>query len=62
LKKGGPTVIFVPRTASEMIGNSVPQSTEKAMPTSSRLLKRNAASRLTIDSSSTSASSRGQRV
>ena len=46
LKKGGPTVILLPRTSSERIGNSVPHSTENAMPTSSRLLKRNAASRL----------------
>ena len=62
LKKGGPTVILVPRTASERIGKSVPHSTENAMPTNSRLLKRNAASRLTIDSSSTSASSSGHLV
>jgi hypothetical protein len=38
LKKGAPTVIFEPRTASLMIGKSVPQSTEKAMPTRRRLL------------------------
>ena len=57
LKKGGPTVIFTPRTASERIGKSVPQSTENAMPTSARLLKRNAASRLAIDSSCASGSS-----
>jgi hypothetical protein len=38
LKKGGPTVIFVPRTASLIIGKSVPQRTENAMPTKSRLL------------------------
>ena len=62
LKNGGPTVILVPRTASHRIGNSVPHSTENAMPTSSRLLNRNAASRLSIDSSCTSASSSGQRV
>ena len=62
LKNGGPTVILVPRTSSERIGNSVPHSTENAMPTSSRLLNRNAASRLTTDSSCTSALSEGQRV
>ena len=62
LKKGGPTVIFTPRTASERIGKSVPQSTENAMPTNARLLKRNAASRLAIDSSCASGSSRGQRA
>ena len=38
LKKGGPTVIFVPRTHSLRIGNSVPHSTENAIPTSTRLL------------------------
>jgi hypothetical protein len=62
LKKGGPTVILVPRTASERIGKSVPQRTEKAIPMKIRLLNRNAASRLTIDSSSTSAASRSHRV
>ena len=62
LKKGGPTVILVPRTASDRIGNSVPQSTEKAMPTSARLLNRNAASRLSIDSSLASGSRDGHRV
>ena len=50
LKNGGPTVILVPRTASDRIGNRVPHSTEKATPTQQQLLKRNAASReLTID-------------
>ena len=62
LKNGGPTVILVPRTASDRIGNSVPHRTENAIPTSSRLLNRNAASRLSIDSSWTSASSSGHRV
>src|SRR5262245_17605723 len=62
LKNGGPTVIFVPRTASDRMGNSVPHKTEKATPTKSRLLNRNAASRLTKDSRFTSASSRSQRV
>src|SRR5947207_2191854 len=52
LKNGGPTVILFPRTASEMIGNSVPHKTENAIPTSTRLLYRNAASRLTMLSSS----------
>ena len=51
LKNGGPTVILLPRTSSERMGNSVPHSTENATPTSSRLLKRKAASRLTTDSS-----------
>ena len=62
LKKGGPTVILLPRTSSDRIGKRVPQRTEKATPTSRRLLKRNAASRLSIDSSCTSALSEGQRV
>src|SRR3954469_16467812 len=52
LKKGGPTVILLPRTASLMIGNSVPHNTENAIPTSTRLLYRNAASRLIMLSSS----------
>ena len=38
LKKGGPTVILVPRTASLIIGNSVPHKTENAIPTKIRLL------------------------
>ena len=62
LKNGGPTVILLPRTASLRIGKSVPHSTENAIPTSSRLLNRNAASRLSMDSSCTSASSSGHRV
>src|SRR5688572_7618391 len=56
LKNGGPTVIFVPRTHSLRIGKNVPQSTENEMPTSRRLLYRNAASRLTMLSSSALAS------
>jgi hypothetical protein len=62
LKNGGPTVILLPRTNSERIGKSVPHSTENAIPTSSRLLKRNAASRLSTDSSCTSALSDGHLV
>src|SRR5215469_3196538 len=38
LKNGGPTVILEPRTASDRIGNSVPQRTENAMPTNNKLL------------------------
>jgi hypothetical protein len=38
LKNGAPTVIFSPRTHSLRIGKSVPQSTLKAIPTSTRLL------------------------
>jgi hypothetical protein len=61
LKNGGPTVTLVPRTASEMTGNSVPHSTANAMTIRIRLLNRNAASRLTMDSSRDSAASIGQR-
>jgi hypothetical protein len=38
LKNGGPTVILSPFTHSERIGNSVPHSVAKQMPTSARLL------------------------
>ena len=62
LKNGGPTVTFVPCTSSERIGNRVPQRTENAIPTSSRLLNRKLASRLTMDSSLASASRSGSRV
>jgi len=62
LKNGGPTVTFVPCTSSERIGNSVPHSTENAIPTNRRLLNRKLASRLTIDSSFVSAASSGRRV
>src|SRR2546427_10464633 len=61
LKNGGPTVTLVPWTSSERIGNSVPHSTEKAIPMKSRLLNRKLASRLTIDSSRASAVSSGSR-
>jgi hypothetical protein len=62
LKKGGPTVILLPFTSSERIGKSVPHSTENAIPTNRRLLKRNAASRLSTDSSWISAWSSDHRV
>src|ERR1700680_4712699 len=52
LKNGGPTVILTPRTASDSTGNNVPQKTAKAIPTSTRLLKRKAASRDRYDSNS----------
>src|SRR5208282_5663051 len=52
LKKGGPTVILTPRTASEITGKIVPQKTANAIPTSTRLLKRKAASRERYDSNS----------
>src|SRR5262249_7149442 len=50
LKNGGPTVILTPRTASDKTGNSVPQNTAKAIPTRTKLLNRNAASRDKYDS------------
>ena len=61
LKNGGPTVIFTPRTHSEITGKTVPQKTAKAMPTRIRLLKRNADSRERNDSSSFSLRSSGRR-
>src|SRR5208283_412151 len=52
LKNGGPTVILTPRTASDSTGKIVPQKTANAIPTSMRLLNRNAASRDRYDSNS----------
>ena len=52
LKKGAPTVICSPCTASERTGNSVPQSTAKQAASSSRLLNRKPDSRETTASSS----------
>src|SRR5574341_1051041 len=40
LKNGGPTVIFVPVTSSEIIGKVVPQNTAKVMPRNSRFWSR----------------------
>src|SRR4030042_3704975 len=39
-KKGGPTVVFTPRTASERRGNTDPQKMAKAAPTRRRLFSR----------------------
>src|SRR5204863_1657309 len=50
LKNGGPTVIFEPVTASEMIGNTVPQKTAKQAASRIRLLNMKLLSRETIDS------------
>ena len=61
MKNGGPTVTWVPRTSSEIIGKTVPHNTEKAMPTSSRLLKKKLASRERALSSLASVCSRSQR-
>src|SRR5438445_4454626 len=61
LKNGGPTVIFTPRTHSEITGNTVPQKIVKQMPSRIRLLNRNAASREKNDSSWFSERSSGNR-
>src|SRR3972149_229695 len=50
LKKGAPTLIFTPCTASEITGNNVPQSTEKQAASNKRLLKRKLLSRETSES------------
>ena len=52
LKKGAPTLICSPCTASERTGKSVPQSTAKQAASSSRLLNRKPDSRETTASSS----------
>src|SRR5262249_15612135 len=51
LKKGGPTVTFVPCTFSERIGNSVPHRTAKHATSNRTLLNRKLDSRDTSDSS-----------
>src|SRR5215475_1683647 len=51
LKKGGPTVTFVPCTHSDSTGNRVPHNTVKQATTKSRLLNRKLDSREIIDSS-----------
>src|SRR5207244_7515143 len=50
LKNGGPTVIFDPVTASEIIGNIVPQKTAKQAASRIRLLNMKLLSREAIDS------------
>ena len=51
LKKGAPTLILTPWTASEITGNNVPQSTAKQAASNSRLLNRKLDSRETSESS-----------
>ena len=51
MNHGGPTLAFVPVTASEISGKNVPQKITKHMPTSTRLLSRKIASRLSSESS-----------
>ena len=50
LKKGAPTVIFVPVTASEITGKIVPQNTAKQIITKMTLLNKNPLSRDVKDS------------
>src|SRR3989454_12206822 len=52
LKNGAPTLTLTPRTASERRGNTVPKKTVNAAAMSSTLLRRNADSRETTESSS----------
>jgi hypothetical protein len=61
LKNGAPTLTFVPFTASESSGNTVPKKTVKAAATRKRLFRRKADSRETIESSSPCACSRSSR-
>src|SRR3972149_8855252 len=61
LKKGAPTLIFTPRTASEIMGKIVPRKTEKAAPTRIRLLNRKLDSRETSGSRSPAGFSQGRR-
>ena len=51
-KKGGPTVILDPVTASEITGNMVPQNTANVAVRNSRLFSRKPLSRETGDSNS----------
>src|SRR5215472_4860263 len=50
LKKGGPTLILYPRTASERMGKRVPHRMAKVTANRTRLLKRKLDSRETSDS------------
>jgi hypothetical protein len=52
LKKGAPTLTLVPRRASDRSGKMVPKKTVKLAATRNTLLRRNADSRETIESSS----------
>ena len=55
LKNGAPTLTFTPRAASDRSGNTVPKNTVNVAATSITLLRRNADSRDTTESSSPSA-------
>src|SRR3972149_4762675 len=61
LKKGAPTLMFTPRTASEIMGKIVPRKPEKAAPTRIRLLNRKLDSRETSESRSPADFSQGSR-
>tara|TARA_Y100000031_G_scaffold68927_1_gene76686 strand:+ start:258 stop:638 length:381 start_codon:yes stop_codon:yes gene_type:complete len=62
LKKGAPTVIFSPFTASDKTGNIVPQKTEKQINPNTILLNRNPLSRDVNDSIFLLAFSTGSRI
>ena len=62
MKKGAPTVIFSPFTASDKTGNIVPQKTEKQINPKTILLNRNPLSRDVKDSIFLLAFSTGSRI
>tara|TARA_B110000438_G_scaffold34794_1_gene34585 strand:- start:23 stop:403 length:381 start_codon:yes stop_codon:yes gene_type:complete len=62
LKKGAPTVIFSPFTASDKTGNIVPQKTEKQINPKTILLNRKPLSRDVKDSIFLLAFSTGRRI
>src|SRR6266508_3930414 len=61
LKKGAPTLILTPRTASEMSGKTVPKKTVKVAATRNRLFRRKVDSLETTESSTPTARSRSTR-
>ena len=61
LKKGAPTLILTPRTASDRSGKTVPKKTVKAAATRKRLFRRKVDSRETTESSTPSARRRSMR-
>jgi hypothetical protein len=61
LKNGGPTVLRVPFTASDRVGNMVENRTKKAQPSSTQLLSRKANSREMNDSKVVREASWGSR-
>ncbi len=61
LNQGAPTVILMPRTASETTGNNVPQNTAKQAPRNTTLFNKKADSRDTTESMRTSLLSKCKR-